>query len=1557
MSIIGFFAEVNRFTCDFLILGYYKHYMKIRIEGGTDRRMAWTDRKNGYLELFSSRAGDASGGYFRGDRKYLADFFISLECDGTVDLYRTNALYTDVAPDGFTVAFEHCAHTLSLDVSLLVDEAAFAITLERVSPFAACGAGILLASAANGPWERSERDGITIWTCMAADGAGGGIAFASTEPFRLETAGGDRVILFADRVACGAPMVSTGAKARPAASSASHSASLAIPRYLAFGANAAAAREQAFSLARIDALAVHKEKIAAFLANCTSNSGNRRFDFAVKWAQFSAWMMVTGEGETGIWAGLPWFRDNWGRDTFIALSGTLLVSGRFGEARRVLADFARHQNRNPESPDYGRLPNRYRSEHDVIYNSADGTLWFIRALWEYAEYTRDLEFLREMKGTVDLALGTDIDRRTDHNGFLLHGDADTWMDARIHGDKAWSPRGDRACEIQALWYTALVIGAKIARLHGETEKTAARAALASRVQSSFRRLFWCPDRNALADRLPPGAQGEWLRDWRVRPNQLFAISVPAILSGADEDGERLVDSRIRARILENVNRELVTPFGLYSLSPDDPLFHPRHENPALYYKDAAYHNGTVWFWTSGAYVSAAALQTREGNGIPSAVLPHLAAQILQNEADLILDIGCVGTLGECASPGENRLLISGTWSQTWGDAEFARNVYQDIIGFNPRLTENRIELTPHVPFSVDRWTAEPTFGPGWRLAIDIERTGKKTIRCRATWKLGGANGQGRATDTSGANAAGPAIADEPASATADESAIGDTTETVVAELPPLTLNGVCLEPGKTVEFLFAAGELPGPLMFTRHALSPEWCAAACEKNWLERLVLSGRLESRSGGGLNAAALEWLFDSDYFRRKYDTRLALGALYTDSGTTFRLWAPTARSVHLVLYPDGNDSPASAVLPLVRKTNADGMDGIWELAMDGDLHGAWYRFRVLAHGIARETADPYARAVGVNGKRSMVVDLARTDPEGWDHLAPPRLASANDAIVYEVHVADVTSSPSWAGDPAFRRTYLGAAELGTSQRGVPTGFDHIARLGVTHVQLMPVFDFSSVDERKVRDSDYLAKPAGGAFNWGYDPENYSAPEGSFSTDPRDGAARIRELKTLIARFLESGIGVVMDVVYNHVPSAQDHPLGVAVPGYYFRLDSFSGAGDDTASERAMFRAYMIDSLSYWLAEYKLSGFRFDLMGLHDIETMNAVASALRKIRPDVLLYGEGWDMYRAGKMMPASMFASRKLAGYGFFNDAFRNGVKGSVFDPYSGGFIHDGGHREAVKFGLVGAVYHPQVHNRDVDGTANPNPWGDHTSVSVNYVEIHDNSTLYDKLVLVEPDRSEAYYERLQKTAIGLTILAQGMPVLHAGMEFMRTKEIPADLLEAAPGLSDLYRSRDGKRAFSHNSYNLTDRVNGLDWDRAADKQGLVDYVRKLIALRLAHPLFRLRTDEDIVLSVTFVEPGAIPSVPALYPARAAVPPPPPLQPAPLVMLVSGATVRDVWQGACLIVNPSIEDAPILLPASPGGGRWHLVTDGDFFLDAGSGNGLVPGSLVMVPAKALYLYAEF
>lgn len=1479
--------------------------MMLKIDRGSDRLMAWTDKKNGFLQLSNVTVDARETGYWRGDKKYLSDFFISTSCD-EADLYRTNADYTEVRPDGLTAVFPGKRERVSLSVSLLLHEQAFYISRTGGS-----SVGILFAEGVScgdrTSWTRVETEGMTCWYCTS------GVAIASSNAFSLDTASDNRVCLCrADAVAYGT--VNDGTVSADAAADAN------ACWYLSFAETAERARDIALSLVSTRAIESHRAKIDGFLSHCTVESGDARFDDAVRWAQFSAWMLSVDDDGKGIWGGLPWFRENWSRDSFLSLCGALLVSGCFAEARAIIVAAARAQNLDRSSADYGRLPNRWKGGNNRIYNTADGTLWFIRSVWEYVQYSGDVKILDEVGGTIDVALESDRTLRCDEHGFLRHDDAETWMDARTSDGTSYSPRGESACEIQSLWYSALLIGTAFARMAGDDALAQEREGLAFRVRIAFHRAFWSDERNSLADCVSFGDGLEAIPDFRVRPNQLLSISVPSVL--ADGVSDFLEPSRQQA-VVDNATRELASPAGLFTLCPDDPLFHPLHENPEFHHKDAAYHNGTIWLWMTGAYVSSCARVCR------TATLGPTASALLANEAAMILDTRCAGALDGIAQAeldADGNPVFTGVWSQARSESEFSRNVWQDITGFKPRLAENRLEIKPHLPAGVSRWCAEAAFGANWTLSIDLERdrlTGK--IACTLVWK--------------GVDAA-------------------------VCPPPLLVANGVPIFPSVPLELTFDCangatngavnGAMNGPSPFSaqyrvrsfaERDLRPDWCVPIHEKDALERLVTCAKSAASCAAkcgmrSLDAGhTLESYFDSDRFKRKYLTSRALGALYENDKTVFRVWAPTARSVCLILYPDGDASSPSVVLPMEGGSALAGTEGVWELTMSGDLHGAYYRYRLRVHGIVRECADPYARACGVNGVRSMVVDFSRTNPGGWKTLSSPKSQSANDAIVYETHVADITSSPFWNGDPRTRRTYSGASTRGTSYKHVESGFDHIRSLGITHVQLLPVFDFSSVDESRINDPSYskgLAGVTGGIFNWGYDPFLWTSPEGSYSSDAHNGVVRIIELKAMLREFLSAGIGVIMDVVYNHVPCANNHPFGICVPGYYFRCESFSGAGDDTASERAMFERFMVDSLSWWLSEYKLSGFRFDLMGLHDVETMNAVASSLRRIKSDVILYGEGWDMYRGGKMVAASMLEARKLEGFGFFNDAFRFGVKGPVFSPVSTGFIHDGSHREALKFGLVGAVFHTQVHNRLVEGSANRNPWTDRTASSVNFAEIHDNLTLYDKLVLAEPLRDDAWYVRLQRMAIALVLFAQGMPVLHAGMEFMRTKEIPADLLEKWPDLGDLSRTPDGKRAFSHNSYNLTDRINALDWNRCANQQELVGYVRALIAVRREHPVFRLRTEREVGDSLIFID-----------------------VPAPLLAwTIDGRASGDIWRSVCIVVNPGAAPVAMALPFCPNGGEWKLVTDGTTFMPVPMpASEPSSESLTIIAPKALYLYAEF
>ncbi|MGP1458846.1 MAG: type I pullulanase [Treponema sp.] len=1483
--------------------------MNIRLRRNAERKMAWTDKRSGYFEYSCTGCGGTDG-YFRGQRRLFSGF----SSDGTP---LKEADYIDVRPEGFTAVF---AGGL-LNASLLLYEQAFyaysakSVGITGVEGITQCSADGRKTKAAESAsfqstnkgedsrhiaWKREIIGGCTVVSSSA------GFAAAADFSFHY-IAHDDCIELVREQVSSSGADASGGAGSEPFSSAG---------WYIVFEDSQAAAVKKAARLAKENAIGAHCRTVSSFLERCAIDSGDRRFDEAFLWARFCGWMLGTKDsasGYTGIWAGLPWFRDNWGRDTFISLSGTLLASGCIAEAKDVLLGFAGFQDTDAKSPSYGRIPNRYRGADDVIYNTADGTLWFIRALWEYVQYSGDSGILSTLEKTLVTALDADI-ARTDAHGFLTHGDADSWMDARIQNKEALSPRGDRANDVQALWFTALRIGSLVTGMRGNDEKSKEYASLAAKVKTSFNSIFWNPVYDSMADCLPEGQYGEWAKDMKVRPNQLFALTVPSILPAGEEN--RLCSRQKKERILEDVERELVSPFGLFSLSPEDPLFHPEHENPALYHKDAAYHNGTIWQWQSGAYVSAAA-EAQD-------TLGKQAAAIIQNEAKMILDCGCAGALSENihAKPdaGGNPVL-SGAFFQAWSLAEFVRNVFEDIAGFTPRLAEGKLDLRPHLPNGLDSFSAMLPFGRLWTLCVDIKRTANE-YECAARWNAG-----------------------EERSALPElrlnrERIIPNEKLTVKVDFDKKTLDCTesSFETDKAEIVRTGAAKFCCPAhwitdCFPAHDFAAEWCGSIRIKNYLENLTLSGRMKSRVSGGSNTAALEWLFDSKAFEDTYATNAELGALYGAEETLFRLWAPTARAVEVVLFADGGASLPQETF-VMHKRAEKGFFGVWEARVKGDLHGVYYQFKVRAHGVTALSSDPYAKAAGVNGMRSMVADLARTNPEGWERVRLPALQSPSDAVIYEAHVADITSSPHWNGSQASRRTYLGAAESGTAFGGVPTGFDHIKSLGVTHVQFLPLFDFRSVDETKTHDAAYAQKPAFGLFNWGYDPQNYGLPEGSYSSNPYDGEVRIRELKTMIKAYADAGIGVVMDVVFNHVNDGLKHAFNLCVPGYYYRVDGFSGAGEDTASERAMVRRYIVDMLCYWLTEYKLCGFRFDLMGLHDVRTLNEARAALQKIKKDVLIYGEGWRMYEAGKMTPADMTNAALLNEIGFFNDAVRCGIKGSAFGDGEPGFIHDGSRREAVKFGIVGATEHPQVDCKKIEGTAAPFLWGKKTWLSVNYTEIHDNMTLNDKLILVEPDKDDAYYEQMQKFALSFVILSEGLPILHAGMEFMRTKEIPRDMLDGGACFDDAARIEDG-RAFLRNSYNACDRINALDWSRCAEKQDVVAYARDLIALRKAHPAFRIADGAALAGALTFIDSGE-----AGLPAEI------------LAWRIDGKKCGDEWNMLLLLANPLAAAVPFCLPES---GEWRLITDGIRFAPHG-GKTLQGGSEVTLAAKTVAVYAN-
>lgn len=537
--------------------------------------------------------------------------------------------------------------------------------------------------------------------------------------------------------------------------------------------------------------------------------------------------------------------------------------------------------------------------------------------------------------------------------------------------------------------------------------------------------------------------------------------------------------------------------------------------------------------------------------------------------------------------------------------------------------------------------------------------------------------------------------------------------------------------------------------------------------------------------------------------------LGLDYSPRRSVFRLWAPTSQKAELVLY-DSWDGEASAALPMNRD-----IGGTWTIAVDGDLDGKFYTYRVSIQDRWNEAVDPYARAVGVNGDRGAILDLRKTDPEGWT-AEKPAFGDPVDAVIYELHLLDYSSHPS--SGITQKGKYLGLAESGTrGPGGIRTGLDHIADLGVTHVQLLPVYDFAteSVDETKL-DRPY--------YNWGYDPKNYNAPEGSYATDPYVPGIRIRELKQLIQTLHSRGLRVIMDVVYNHVYDGYRVNFTKLVPGYYLRykkdgsLSDGSGCGNDCATERKMMSRYIADSVLYWAKEYHIDGFRFDLMGLIDINTMNEIRRRLDKLDPSIIMIGEGWKMET--ELAPerrANQANSSRLPRIGQFNDAFRDAVKGDIFVHDVKGFISGGSSLSAdLMAGIAGGI-------RYAEGIGH---FAQEPQQSVNFVECHDNHTLWDKLLLSAGGASDEELRAMHRLASAMVLTSQGIPFLHAGQEFMRTKK----------GVE--------------NSYNSPIEINRVDWDRCAALQTEVAYMKKLIALRKAHPAFRMRTADEIKEKLVF-----------------------------------------------------------------------------------------------------------
>lgn len=624
------------------------------------------------------------------------------------------------------------------------------------------------------------------------------------------------------------------------------------------------------------------------------------------------------------------------------------------------------------------------------------------------------------------------------------------------------------------------------------------------------------------------------------------------------------------------------------------------------------------------------------------------------------------------------------------------------------------------------------------------------------------------------------------------------------------------------------------------------------------------------------------------------------YTPQSSVFKIWAPTAQEAKLLLYNDGVDQNAYEV-----KDMKSSGQGTWTLEVSGDLKGKFYTFQVKVEDVwLKETPGVWAKAVGVNGKRAAIVDFNETNPEGWEKDQAPALKSFNDIVIYEVHMRDFSVSPN--SGIKNKGKFLAFTESGTKNEfGESTGIDHLKELGVTHVHLLPSYDYASIDETKLNENKY---------NWGYDPLNYNVPEGGYSTDPYNPLVRIREFKQMVMALHKAGIRVVMDVVYNHTFTAEDSHMNLLVPGYYYRQDEkgeFSNAsacGNEIASERAMVRKFMVQSVAYWAQEYHIDGFRFDLMGIHDIETMNEIRTNLDKIDKSIFMYGEGWTA--APSPLAEEKRALKKNAkafdGIAVFSDDIRDALKGSWMHSDIPGFVAGiDSLEESVKFGITAACQHPQVDYSQV--MYSKSDYAKNPSQIINYVSCHDDMCLVDKLRESKPaDATDEELVRFNKLAQTVVFTSQGIPFIYAGEE--------------------VYRSKKGV----HNSYQSPDSINQINWNNKNSYKDVFNYYKSLITLRKQHPSFRMSDANQMRKHLEFLTPTD----------------------SNVVAYKLGDHVNgDSWKQILVIYNgnrrPSIQNIPQ--------GKWNIVCyDGKIDL---KGLGVcMDTALILPPSSASILYQK-
>lgn len=604
--------------------------------------------------------------------------------------------------------------------------------------------------------------------------------------------------------------------------------------------------------------------------------------------------------------------------------------------------------------------------------------------------------------------------------------------------------------------------------------------------------------------------------------------------------------------------------------------------------------------------------------------------------------------------------------------------------------------------------------------------------------------------------------------------------------------------------------------------------------------------------------------------YD-EIDLGMSYSPNQTVVKLWSPEAEEVLFHAYKKGDDAQAFETKNMIL-----GEQGVWKLELPGDWKDTYYTFQVKFKGKwLKEASDPYAYGLGVNGNKSMIFDKNETNPINWKEDTKPALESFSDIILYEAHIRDISIATN--SGMKNKGKYLAITEKGTkNSAGLSTGLDHFKEMGITHIHILPSFDFKSIDE---------SIPNNPKYNWGYDPKNYNTPEGSYSTNPYDGKVRNKEFKEMVKALHQAGIRVVMDVVYNH--TGDTSVFDNLVPGYYYRQNadgSYSNAsacGNETASDRPMVRNYIVNSVKYWANEYHIDGFRFDLMAVHDIETMNKVSEELRDLDPTIFVYGEGWTA--GGSPLPDDKKALKvnvkKMDQVAVFSDDIRDGIKGHWSNVKDKGFASGNPElKEVVKFGVVASTNHPQI-KYGVSGSYAVFPYSDSPTKVIGYVSCHDNNTLYDKLKIANPEATEEDLLKMDKLSNAIVFTSQSVPFFMMGEEMKRTKQ----------GVE--------------NSYESPDSINQINWDWKTQNKDLVEYYKTLIQLRKNHPAFKMPTEEMIKQNLEFLNTDS--------------------QPLLIAYMLKNNANGDAWKNIAVFYNGDSKETTYPLE----GKKWLLISDGN------------------------------